>query len=67
MKRRDVLRALAALPILAPHARLLAQPEQVGASAPINLHLSVAGKLPDPAHVRRVVAAGPPASVLAYC
>lgn len=67
MKRRDVLRALAALPILAPHARLLAQSEQVGASAAINLHLSVAGKLPDPAQVRRVVAAGPPASVLAYC
>lgn len=67
MKRRDILRALAALPVLAPHARLLARPEQAGASAPINLHISVAGKLPDPAHVGRVVAAGPPASVLVYC
>jgi len=35
MKRRDILRALAALPVLAPHARLLARPEQAGASAPM--------------------------------
>lgn len=67
MKRRDILRALAALPILAPHARLLAQSGEAGASPSINLHISVAGKLPDPAKVGRVVAAGPPASVLVYC
>ncbi len=67
MKRRDLLRALAALPALAPHARLLAQSEQAGLSPSVNLHISVSGQLPDPALVRRVVAAGPPAAVLVYC
>ncbi|MGE8516586.1 MAG: ABC transporter substrate-binding protein [Alcaligenes nematophilus] len=67
MKRRDILRALAALPVLAPHARLLARSEQAGTSRSISLHVSVAGKLPDPAQVGRIVAAGPPASVLVYC
>ena len=67
MKRRDVLRAWVALSMLAPHARLLARSEQAGSSRSVSLHISVAGKLPNPAQVGRVVAAGPPASVLVYC
>ncbi|MGO1254689.1 MAG: ABC transporter substrate-binding protein, partial [Alcaligenes aquatilis] len=67
MKRRDIVRALAALPLVAPSARLQARSEQAGTSTPISLPVSVAGQLPDPAYVGRVVAAGPPASVLVYC
>ncbi len=62
MNRRDLLRAFAVLPVLAPLGRLRAQPAVAD-----NLHLTVAGRLPDSAQVRRVVAAGPPASVLVYC
>lgn len=62
MNRRDLLRAFAVLPVLAPLGRVRAQP-----AAADNLHLTVAGRLPDSAQVRRVVAAGPPASVLVYC
>ncbi len=66
MHRRHLLRTLAVLPALAPVLKAwaggAADREETG-----SLHMMVAGRLPEPAQVRTVVAAGPPASVLVYC
>ncbi|MGE8546025.1 MAG: ABC transporter substrate-binding protein [Alcaligenes sp.] len=66
MHRRHLLRTLAVLPALASGLKAwaggAADREETG-----SLHMTAAGRLPEPAQVRTVVAAGPPASVLVYC